>query len=472
MQRKIFIRNIALLTGGFLVGCNKKMYSNTEAGSLLKGYVKSRGIGVKNVVVSDGYNVVITDSNGKYEFDQHPAATAVFISTPAGYAFKNQNGIARQYRLLKEVNKNKAINFDLVPLDKNDDEHDFIIWADPQVKNEKDVEKMMTESVPDVQKWVSAAGSGALLHGITVGDIVWDNHALYGDYDKAVEKMGIPFFQCLGNHDMDYIGDDETSDDTFQQFYGPTYYSFNRGKAHYVIMDNVRYLGKDREYDGYFMQHQLDWLRKDLSYVPADSLVILCVHIPVHKGTKNSDALYALIHDRNVHIMSGHTHYHQNVINGNIYEHNHGTVCGAWWTGPICGDGTPSGYGVYKVKGTELSWHYQSTGEAAAYQHKTFVKDYDALQKQLQVNIWNYDPAWKNEYVVDGVSRGSLEQFEGFDPLAYSTMLGPDLPKSRGFAEPKKTDHLFKAMIPATAKEVQVIVTDRFGKKYSSSHQV
>ncbi|HEY9364614.1 MAG TPA: calcineurin-like phosphoesterase C-terminal domain-containing protein, partial [Chitinophagaceae bacterium] len=69
-------------------------------------------------------------------------------------------------------------------------------------------------------------------------------------------------------------------------------------------------------------------------------------------------------------------------------------------------------------------------------------------------------------------SRGSLEQFEGFDPLAYSTMLGPDLPKPRGFAEPKKTDHLFKAMIPATAKEVQVIVTDRFGKKYSSSHQV
>ena len=89
--------------------------------------------------------------------------------------------------------------------------------------------------------------------------------------------MGIPFFQCLGNHDMDYRkGGDETSDDTFQRVYGPTYYSFNRGQVHYVVMDNVRYLGKEREYDGFFQQHQLDWLKKDLSFVSRDKLIVLC----------------------------------------------------------------------------------------------------------------------------------------------------------------------------------------------------
>jgi hypothetical protein len=469
MQRRIFIKNVGWIAGGLLVGCNKKIYSGTEGGKLLKGSVKSGSKGLANVVVSDGYSVVVTNNKGAYEFEKHPDATSIFISTPSGYAFKHENGIARHYRLVSSLTENKEVNFDLVPLGKNDDEHQFVIWADPQVKNASDVEKMMNQSVPDVQKLVAAAGND-LIHGITVGDIVWDELQLFAEYDKAVAKMGIPFFQCLGNHDMDYRkGGDETSDDTFQQTYGPTYYSFNRGQVHYVVMDNVRYLGKDRDYDGFFQQNQLDWLRKDLSFVPKEKLVVLCVHIPVHSGTKNNTELYSILQDRNVHIMSGHTHYHVNDIKGNIYEHNHGTVCGAWWTGPICGDGTPSGYGVYKVKGTDISWHYQATGQAADYQMKVFVNDIDASQKQVSVNIWNYDPAWKTELFVDGANKGSLEQFEGFDPLAYSTMLGPDLPKPRGFAEPRKTDHLFKAVIPSSAKQVLVKATDRFGVVYQSS---
>jgi hypothetical protein len=48
------------------------------------------------------------------------------------------------------------------------------------------------------------------VHGICVGDIVWDSHELFADYNKAVAEMGIPFFQVLGNHDMDYrLGGDE-----------------------------------------------------------------------------------------------------------------------------------------------------------------------------------------------------------------------------------------------------------------------
>jgi hypothetical protein len=469
MLRRQFLQNIAWLTGGLVVARCTPAAAVLSNGQSVKGSVRSNGKGVRNVAVSDGYSIVMTDKKGRYEITPHPEAISIFISTPSGFAFKNENGICRHYRLMEEV-KDKEVIFDLVPLDKNDDEHQFIIWADPQVANAKDVEKMMTQSVPDVQKLVAAA-NGALMHGITVGDIVWDKLELFADYDKAVGQMGIPFFQCLGNHDMDYRkGGDETSDDTFQKTYGPTYYSFNRGQVHYVVMDNVRYLGKEREYDGFFQQHQLDWLKKDLELVPQEKLVVLCVHIPVHSGTKNNADLYTILGNRKVHIMSGHTHYHVNAIKGNIYEHNHGTVCGAWWTGPICGDGTPSGYGVYKVKGTELSWHYHSTGQDENYQMKVFASEVDASQKQVVVNIWNHDPAWKQEYWVDGVHKGKLEQFEGFDPLAYSTLLGPDLPKPRGFAEPKKTDHLFKAIVPSSAKEVKVVATDRFGKTYTASH--
>lgn len=467
MQRRRFLQNIAWLTGGFAISSYAPVKHLIGTGKKIKGRVHSNKKAVEGVVVSDGYSVVLTDKEGKYELEPHPDAVTLFISTPSGFHFVNENGIARHYRLLSGINKKKNINFELQPLNRNDDEHRFIIWADPQVKNAKDVQKMMEQSVPDVQKFVSAAGD-TLIHGITIGDIVWDELQLFAEYNKAVQQMKIPFFQCLGNHDMDYNkGGDETSDDTFQKTYGPTYYSFNRGQVHYVVMDNVRYLGKDREYDGFIQQNQLNWLEKDLAFVPKDKLIVLCLHIPVHSATKNKEALYALLQNRNVHIMSGHTHYNVNAVTDNIYEHNHGTVCGAWWTGPICEDGTPCGYGVYKVKGTELSWHYQSTGKPAEHQMKIYTSDYSQSEKQVIVNIWNSDPEWKTEYWLDGVAKGALEQFEGFDPLAYTNMIGPDLPKPRGFAEPKKTKHLFKAIIPSAIKEIKVVATDRFGKQYA-----
>ena len=468
MNRRKFIQQVSLLTGGLVLAAQTPLSAFINADKKVKGRVTAKGKGLASVVVSDGYTVMTTDKKGRFEFEPHPEAVTVFISTPAGYEFVQEKNISRHYKLLSGTDK-KEIRFELRPLSTNDNEHQFFIWADPQVKNAKDVDKMMTQTVPDMQKMIQAAGAGTLLHGITVGDIVWDELKLFNDYAVAVEKMNIPFFQCLGNHDMDYRkGGDETSDDTFQQTFGPTHYSFNRGQVHYVVMDNVRYLGKDREYDGFFQQNQLDWLRKDLSFVPTDKLIVLCVHIPVHKHTKNREELYTLLKDRKVHIMSGHTHYHQNIVTDNIFEHNHGTVCGAWWTGNICEDGTPNGYGVYQVKGAELSWHYQATGMDSNYQMKTYLSDIDADNKLLQVNIWNHDPQWTTEYFVDGVSKGALTQFEGMDPTAYKNLLGPDLPKPRGFAEPKITGHLFKASVPASAKEITVYATDRFGKKFST----
>lgn len=473
MKRRKFIASMGWLTAGWLLAPLAPVKAFPSVQKKIKGFVRVKGKGLKNVVVSDGYSVVTTNASGKYEMELHPDAPAVFVSTPSGYAFTHENGLARQYKTISDTNLRQPVNFELEPLPENDHEHRFIIWADPQVKNEKDVQKLMSQSVPDVRKLVQAAGAGALLHGITVGDIVWDNHDLFHSYNKAVEQMGIPFFQCIGNHDMDYNqGGDGESDNTFQKFYGPTWYSFNRGKAHYVVLDDVRYL-KEKAYDGYISETQLNWLQKDLALVPKDHLVIICLHIPVHNEVKNNEALYALLKGRKVHIMSGHTHYHRNVIRDNIFEHNHGTVCGAWWTGPVCGDGTPSGYGVYTVKGTELSWYYQSTGLPADHQLSILVQEKDAQQKQVQVNVWNYDPAWKLECRVDGVQHGALQQQpKGFDWQAVALYQGPELPQGRSFAEPKHIDHIFETLIPANARQIKVTATDRFGKRYYSEYNV
>ncbi|MES2417697.1 MAG: calcineurin-like phosphoesterase family protein [Bacteroidota bacterium] len=466
MNRKSFIQRIGLLTGSAFIALQTPALGQLKRDETITGTVSYEGKGIPNAIVSDGFSVVVTDAYGKFSINPDVKAKFVFLSTPAGFDFKVDGNIARQYENLGTRNE---YNFKLKKLKKKDDNHRFIIWADPQVKTKKDVALMMDTSVVDVQKLVREMGPDALVHGICVGDIVWDNHELFTAYNKAVIEMGIPFFQALGNHDMDYrMGGDETSDKTFSEHYGPTYYSFNRGKAHYVVLDDVRYLGVERTYDGFITQAQLDWLAKDLKFVPKDALVIICLHIPVHNAVKNNADFYKVVEGyTNVHIMSGHTHYNRNVITNGIYEHNHGTVCGAWWTGPICEDGTPCGYGVYEVNGTELKWHYQSTGLAKDEQIHLYVDEL-TNQKRLIANVWNWDPMWKVTYFLDDKPMGPLTQEKGFDPLAVTLFKGDKLPMGRTFAEPKKTDHLFVAHFEPTVKKVKVVVTDRFDRQFTA----
>ena len=466
MNRRSFIQNLGLVTGGAFISLQTNAFSKLDRDKTIHGKVREGKTGIANVVISDGYSVVLTDKNGEYTISPNPLATTIFMSTPSGYAFKTDYSVAKQYETLGSRNQ---YDFSLERLKKDDSKHSFIIWADPQVKTKSDVKQMMDTSVPDVQKWVKEMGKDALLHGIGVGDLVWDNHALFADYNKAIQLMGIPFFQALGNHDQDYrLGGDETSDKTFKEIYGPTYYSFNRGKAHYVVLDDVRYSGKDRSYDGYIVENQLEWLRKDLQHVAKDSLLIIALHIPVHNSVKNNGELYAILEGySNVHIMSGHTHYNLNVVKNGIYEHNHGTVCGAWWTGPICADGTPRGYGVYEVDGNQIKWYYKSTGQNNQHQVRASVETLTG-QKRLIANVWNWDPEWKVEYILDGKNMGALQQEKGVDPLAVKLFNTPAEPGARKFKEPKKMSHLFVAHFKPEIKKVKVVVTDRFGNKYTA----
>lgn len=464
MKRRVFIQNLFLASGGLVLAGQPGYAAVVKKKKAIRGRVTAQGKKLADVSVSDGFAVVRTDRKGRYELPVHPQARFVFVSIPAGYHFPNEKGLARHYHSLAGDTA-RSFDFELSPLETDDTRHQFIIWADPQVKNAADVQLMMQQSVPDVQQLVQGLGAGTLIHGIGVGDLVWDNHALFPKYSEAVSAMGIPFFQALGNHDMDYRqGGDDTSDSTFQKNFGPTYYSFNRGKVHYVVLDDVRYLGREREYDGHISRQQLDWLKEDLRYVPQDQLVILNAHIPVAR-VKNRADLYALLQGYQVHIMTGHTHYNQNVIQEGIYEHIHGTVCGAWWTGPVCSDGAPSGYGVYEVDGNQLSWHYKSTGLDASHQVSVHVETL-TNQHRLIANVWNWDPAWKVEWWADESYMGTLSNSKGMDPTAVALYKGTKLPARRPFAEPSRTDHLFVGHFKPGVKKVRIVATDRFGKKY------
>ena len=306
-----------------------------------------------------------------------------------------------------------------------------------------------------------------------------------------VEVSGrkIPFFQCIGNHDHtavssivgNYDNDeskvfsetdiyaDYVSTADFVSTFGPTDYSFDRGKAHIVVMDDVGcygYTTKKKLPDGYTCDYtgglsdaQLEWLKKDLEMVSdkEDKLVVFCCHIPFRlssgaDGYKNfQNVLILLSQFHEAHIMDGHTHYSQNHIHSDyvckggkpIYEHVHGAACGAFWNSNSSKTGSPNGYNVYKVSGNSItSWICKGAGRSEDYQMRIYdgnqawgnesglvanyvlrwytvnnsvgtgpdtAKGYASFKDSFVAEVWDDDWAnWSLEFWQDGVLKGNF----------------------------------------------------------------
>lgn len=490
-KRRTFLKSLGLAGVGYtlspgLLQANPKTPAKGKDLSVitLSGKVRANGRGIAGVAVTDGYNVVLTDTSGRYEFLSNATAEFVYISIPRGYEFNNEKSITRFYERIKPSRGRFKADFELDKLTQDDTRHNFVVWADPQIISKEDGEQLKKESAPDLKKLVSSYPQNTLFHGIGCGDLVWDKFELFDDYQEALAIAGIPFFQVIGNHDMNLEArTDEGSAEKFKELFGPTYYSFNRGEVHYVVLDDVFFIGTAKKYIGYITERQLAWLEQDLANVKPGSTVVVNVHIPVYTNqhVRNKDKeepiggvvsnrreLYRILEPYKAHIMSGHTHFNEKVFEGdNIVEHVHGTVCGAWWTGPICYDGTPSGYGVYEVNGSEVQWYYKSTGLPKEHQLRVYpagtVTD---SPEHIAANVWNWDPTWKVEWLEDGKSMGEMQRRTTLDPLSVELHLGAAKPSRHKWVEPQLTDHIFLAKPSAEATKVTVVVTDRFGKVY------
>jgi hypothetical protein len=490
MLRRNFLKNLGLLS----VAPVTALQAATPAGNDdfvsvgVNGKVTDNGKPIANVGVSDGFQIVYTGKDGSYQLSTHVKARFVFVILPSGYEIPNEKGVARFYQAVDKGGKQQKVNFELKKLTMNDDRHAFLVWGDTQIQGKYDATQLKTVSAPDTKAHIATLGEQPI-HGIGCGDLVFDHFELFDDYKQAVATTGIPFFQLIGNHDMDYTArTDDGSQATYNSHFGPTYYSYNRGKIHYVVLDNVFFIGQGHRYIGYLTEDQLSWLERDLAVVPKGTTLVVSLHIPVYNKlsdtknakdealgamTSNREALYALLKEYKVHFMTAHTHFNENWEKDNMYEHNHGTVCGAWWCGPVCGDGTPNGYAVYQVNGSELTWYFKSTGFDKNHQLTIHKKGADKSQPDaLVVNVWNWDEKWKVEWMEDGKPQGELKNYVGFDPQAVELYLGPVLPKHHKWVEPSSTDHLFAITPSAAAKEVTVKVTDRFGNVYTESAQV
>jgi hypothetical protein len=446
----------------------------------IKGRIKSSGKGISDVVVSDGISIAKTNRGGEFEILSGGEEKFVFMSIPRGYKINTSvKGTADFYKkIIPDKNGEMFTEFIIEKNESNDNEHSFLLLADPQTLDEEDMNLFHNETIPDVQQMIKELPN---VFGVSCGDLMFDNLELFPDYEDGISKTGIPFFQVLGNHDVEIkTKTDELSVRTFERFFGPAYYSFNRGEIHYAVLDDIFWFGG---YIGYLTEKQLNWLKADLDQIEKGKTVVVFVHIPPHSEytlragqaspnnliVTNKELLYRVLEPYNSFVICGHLHISEYLKESGINIHTCGAVCGAWWTGPICSDGTPRGYSIYKVKGSDLKWEYKSSGFKEDYQMKIYPPKSELNDsEQIISNIWGADSSWKVYWYEDGIRKGSAEKRNGLDPLAAKLYTGHEKPEKHKWADPSVTDHLF--YIKPQNKDAKIIIeaANGFGKKYSN----
>lgn len=446
----------------------------------IKGTVKdTTGNPIAGVVVSDGLNTVQTDKKGRFEMDTDEDSRFVFISTPSGYVSATLKGRTLFY---KEINNStKSYDFLLEKNVKDDTNHNLIVIADPQISERNELPELAKHS-DDIAEFVKGM-DGDYTFGLCLGDIVGWDHSIYPEYNKIMSKAGFEYRYVIGNHDMTNWGrSHETSMRNYEDLFGPCWYSFNVGKIHYIVLNDNFFVGRDWYYIGYLDERQLRWLENDLSYIPKGSQIVVSMHIPTTLDKSDRDAfrtdimldnlcnkpaLYKMLEPYKTLILSGHMHtadYEQ--ISDNITEINIAGLCGAWWCGEVCIDGSPAGFKVFDMDGSKMEWIYKGCGHPLDYQMKVYT-DLPDYPGEVIANVWDYDPSWKVEYFEDGVKVCDMERFKAQDPLAKELYKDPSsLKRTWVYAAP--TENMFRATRSPEAKNVEVRVTDRFGRIYKT----
>lgn len=123
--------------------------------TVVKGSVKDNtGKPINGVVVTDGAHFNTTDAEGNYVLNTDPARyPMVYISTPAAYELPSKEGIADGfYQYLDAGKSENQCDFVLTKRQKPVDEFVYIVLSDPQVRNEKQLDRFRTETVPDTKE--------------------------------------------------------------------------------------------------------------------------------------------------------------------------------------------------------------------------------------------------------------------------------------------------------------------------------
>ena len=500
------------------------------AGTSVYGIVTCGGKGVPNVLVSDGDLIVKTDANGIYQMASSKKWKYVFVIIPSGYEVPAQ-GILPEFHAALSQDAGVAERKDFELVKSSNDKFTMFVLGDMHLANRTNDVSQFNSVANTLNKYIGKASGKT--YCLTLGDMTWDKYWYSNSYTfpqyletANAQFKNIQFFHTMGNHDndMNSEGDFEKSF-RYTRDIAPTFYSFNLGKIHFVVMDNIDYnnvgTGDDNrgKYVLDYTAEQMAWLAKDLSYVDKATPVVITSHAPLSRpsgassyndnymsgansaGEANMSDFIAAIADYDVHFLSGHTH---NLFNrthsAKLSEHNEGAICATWWwTGKltpgvhVSQDGTPGGFGVWEFDGKKISHYYQAAGHDEKYQFRAYdmneVKkvvtsdagggDKDFLpyvtamsaypDNTILVNVWDYDNDWTVSISEEGKDLTVTKDYT-YDPLHIMSYTAPRYKdKSLVSFGTVKWPHFFKATASSAGSKVTVTVKDRNGKTYTET---
>ncbi|WP_080904097.1 calcineurin-like phosphoesterase family protein [Parabacteroides sp. Marseille-P3160] len=511
MKLKLFI--LLLVISSNLIGQN-----------LVKGYVyedqnqngkkERQEKGVPNVAVSNGVNVTLTDASGAYEL---PVGNdnIIFVIKPSGYKIAlDEFNLPKSYYIHKPAGSPssfykgvsptgdlpKSVDFAIIKYDEPENFTSFI-FGDSQTYTNQEIDYFIRGIVDEVKDIPNIS------FGITMGDLVGDNLTLHAPYKDAIKQIGLPWYNVLGNHDMNYDAkSDFQSDESFEASFGPNNYAFNYGKVHFIVLDDVLYPNpfSGKGYTGGLRDDQLEFVKNDLAHVSPDQLIVISMHIPLFtfkeafREDDRNQLYYLLSKFPDVLVFSAHTHVQCHGFAGKeeglnrekpIHEYNVGTTCGDWYSGilddkglPVSTmrDGTPKGYAFLNIKGNKYTLDYKVAGKPADYQISIYNPKVVPSKKGVSSGIYaNFFMGSENDLVECRVDDGEwrkMKRVEDYDPAYYRYVQDWDfieeLRPVRRPSNPEKSRHLWRANIPTNLSvgehQIEVRGTDLFGRVYTA----
>lgn len=479
--------------------------------------------GLPGLGVSDGTRIVRTDAAGRYTIEVGDDCT-VFVLKPRGYApplsatglplFYHHHVPAgtrdTSYRFKGLAPTGPApasLDFPLHRQEEPDTYH-VLVTADPQPYDTTELQWHARTTVPEL-----AAQHPAF--ALALGDLVGDNLQLHVPYTEANGVTGYPWYNVIGNHDTNYDApDDHDADCSYRRVFGPASYAFAYGRAHFLILDNVEWLGKKLKPDGTLKRDnyrarltpaQLQFVAAYLAAVPADDLVVVCTHIPMVHGLEAREPitpqfpqlLQLLSGHPHTLSLSGHMHYTYSAYFGaesgyhaDGARHLHlsaPATSGNWYAGPLDQDGapvslqrdgTPRGYLWLDVSGHDYSIRYKALNRPADEQMRLYLPEVaePATPLRLRVNFFVGNAAAQVACRLDGAAAWlPLTQEHGIDPgyvaLRERVNTFAEAGGYRPMQEPVKTDHLWETTLPANLPvgmhRLEVRATDAYGHTFT-----
>ena len=464
------------------------------------------GEAVVGAVVSDGEFCVQTDAEGYYEIKSDLAtARFVTISTPADYKFSFRKSVPQNFLRIPRHAKAVEANFTLEKREKPTDKYTVVMIGDPQIKGynvDSAATKLRNYIYPDiVALQEKKAEKESEFFAINLGDLVFNEMTKLYDYVDVISDSNVPMFHAIGNHDHDQTTHLETKLGTmhFEEYLTPSYYSFNVGNIHYVIVNDISFSRKNykQKYKLGLEYWHYKWLERDLKFVPKDHTIVICGHAQLFRtfGGKGKDvdskknlsyARYSKLLSQYARVYSWSGHYHYNFgydyANSTAEAHeplkNITSICVARTCGglhcnrDLYNDGTPNGYMVMEVDGDKVEWYYKSIGHERDYQMHVYAPQRTGGEL-VKVNIWNWSknhwstPEWWENGVKVGNMTHKFEKDIAF--LEDHAVKGPQMysPKSKhDTAKPYNAHGMFHIKPSEGARSGEVRVTDNFGKTY------